>query len=354
MNTSSAQCRIRARQQAECRVRRTLVELVCTVSVLRTGLTRVLPLAGAAGWWVTPAAMLPGVGLFLGVRLLLRRTGAATLPELVRQRLGRPGLWGLCAALTVLLLLDAAATLTVLTAFFSGGVGTRGTPLTLALLTGAALLPCLHRDGLPRAVHLLRWGLLTAALIAGAVLLPSCRVDHLYPLSGAGLPSVWSAMRVGAGCGWPLVLLLTVPADGERGPSVSLARVSLAVLLPLLLLCLMIPQEAISSHGELAAALLLPGRYAPAGVQMLLHCLLLISFFLSIGGALHTASELAGAPLSRPLRWLPHAALVFLVLTQLLRRETLLSALEALSLRALLLLAALVLLMLIPARRRRT
>ena len=352
MNTSSARRRILARQQAECRVRRTLVELLCAVSVLRTGLTQVLPLAGTAAWWVTLAAMLPGTALLLAARLMMHRTGAGTLPELVRRRLGRPGLWGLCAVLTVLLLADAVATLTALTAFFAEGVGTRGTPLTLAILTAAALLPCLHREGLPRAVHLLRWVLLAAAVTAGALLLPACRADHLYPMSGAGMPAVWAALRSASGAGWPLLLLLTLPAEGSRPVSASLARVTLAVLLPLLIICLTIPQEVLASRAGLAETLLLPGRYAPAGLQMLLHCLLLICLFLAIGGALHLAGEVACAPLSRPVRWLPHAALTLLTLTQLLRRETLRQALAALSFRALLLLAAVVLLF-IPARRRR-
>ena len=124
------------------------------------------------------------------------------------------------------------------------------------------------------------------------------------------------------------------------------------VLLPLLLLGLTIPQEVLASRAGLAETLLLPGRYAPAGLQMLLHCLLLICLFLAIGGALHLAGEVACAPLSRPVRWLPHAALTLLTLTQLLRRETLRQALAALSFGALLLLAAVVLLF-IPARRRR-
>lgn len=353
MNTSSAHCSAEGRRKAEGRARFALLELLCTVSVLRTALTRVLPLAGSATWWVTLAALLPGAGLFLLVQGFMRRTGASTLTELVRRRLGRPGLWVLCSLLGLLLLLDAAATLTALTAFFLEGVGTRGTPLTLSLLTAAALLPCLHRDGLPRAVYLLRWALLAAAVIAGAVLLPQCRAERLHPLLGSGSASVRSALAAGCSLGWPLLLLLTIPAEGQRTPTTSLARVILGTLAPLLLACLLLPHEVLRTQSGLSSVLLLPGRYAPSGVRLLLHCLLLLACFFSVGGALHTGAELAGAPLSRPLRWLPHAALALLPLTQLLRRDVLFSALEEVNTWALLPAGAFVLLLIIPARRRR-
>ncbi|MBR3765525.1 MAG: hypothetical protein IKK57_13370 [Clostridia bacterium] len=351
MNKSPAACRIQARQLAEGRARLCLAEVVCTVSILRTGMTCVLPLAGSAAWWVTLAALLPGAGAFLLACWLMRREGAATLTELVRRRLGRAGVWALCGLLAALLAVDAVATLTALTDFFSRGVGTKGTPLTLSLLTGAALLPCLHRDGLPRAAFLLRWPLLTAALLAGAFLLTQARADHLFPLIGSGLPSVWSALTAGGSMGWPLLLLTLSPQPAAVRHG-ALARVALGSLTPLLLICLTIPQEILPTHADVAAALLLPGRYASPGVQMLLHCLLLAALFLALGGALHSLAELVRAPLSRPLTWLPHAALLLLILTQLLPRTPLRGAMAATTAWALLP-VLLLLLLTVPRRRHR-
>lgn len=310
--------RLAERRRGEMRTERSLVQLLCAVSALRTALTRVLPLGGGATWWVLLLCLLPGVTVLLLGRMACRMTGTRTLTEMTRSVLGQRGAWVTAVVLAALLLLDAAASMTALITLFTEGVGTKGTQLTLALFTGGALLGCLHRKGLPRGVYLLRWPLLAGAAVVLAAQLTHLRVDHLFPMQGGGMRDVAAALRAGSSLAWPAVLLLCLPGENRQ----PLALEALPALLPpaavVLALCLAVPHEQLVMHGTLAECLLLPGRYAHEAVRLLSHCLLLLSFFLAIGGAALWSTELLCAPLDRSPQWLPYVVLALLTATQAL------------------------------------
>ena len=304
-----------ARADGENQVRVTMLRLLCAVSIWRTAMTRVLPLSGGAAWWVTLVCLLPGFAVAGLLRLVMRLTHTDTLADAVRACLGTPGARVLSAVLAALLSLEGLCGMTTLITLFTQGVGTRGTPFTLALLTGGALLFSLHRDGLPRAAHLLRWGMLAAAAVTAACLLLHARVDGLFPLHGDGDASVLSALKAGIGLAWPVTLLLTVPpcAGGRLRRAVTPAFAPAAALL---IVALTIPQELLPRQAGLAAHLLLPARYAPNALRVLYLCLMMLTIFLSIGAAALLATEQLCTPLKRRPSWLPHGLLACLILAQ--------------------------------------
>lgn len=315
---NNASERLAARQLGELRAKRTFLQLIAAVSIVRTALTRVLPLAGCGAWWTTLGCMLPGLGVVLLLGAAMRLTRSQTLQELARCCLGRVGGWIVSGLLAALLLLDGAASFTALITLFTEGVGTRGTQLTLALLTGGALLCCLHREGLPRAAYLLRYVLLGAALIAAASGLTAIRVDGLFPMQGSGATSIAVALRSGAGMSWPLVLLLTIPPEDGRPRIADACPVLLMPVLVLLALCLTVPHEVLMRHAGLADCLLLPARYAATAVRVLAQCLMMLSLFLTVAGSAQLATDFLLAPLGHTPAWLPYAVLILLTGTQAL------------------------------------
>ncbi|MBE5797225.1 MAG: hypothetical protein E7327_07600 [Clostridiales bacterium] len=308
--------RLRARQEGERRARTCLVQLICIVSILRTALTRLLPLAGNGAWWLTLGCMLPGAAVFAALRLSMRLTKTATIADLVRACLGRSGGWLACAVLAALTFLDGAASITALITLFTEGVGTRGTQLTLALLTGAVLLACLHREGLPRGVFLLRRTMLAAALVTAGFGLPAVRTDSLFPLLAEGEASLSAAFRAGWSITWPLTLLLTIPQEDGKRQVAAVCPVALTVAAVLLFIALTNPHELLARRASLADSLLLPTRYATPALQMLAQCLMMLAFFFAIGGAALLSSELICAPMGHAPDWLPWAGVILLVAGQ--------------------------------------
>ena len=308
--------RLASRMAGENRARLTLLQLLCAVSGWRTAMTRVLPLCGASAWWVTLVCLLPGFAVAALMRFVMYRTHTETLTEAVRACLGKVGAWVLSAVLAVLLLAEGLAGLTAMITLFTQGVGTRGTPLTLALLTGGALLLTLHREGLPRAVHFLRWGMVAASVLIAVCRVPGVHVDHLFPLHGAGDASVLAALKAGIGLAWPVSLLLTLqPIQAGRLRSAVLPV--FAAVAGLLLLTMTIPQELLSRQTSLAELLLLPTKYAANALRVLYLCLLMLTIFLSIGASVQLTTAHLSAPLKRSPSWLPHALLVGLIIAQM-------------------------------------
>ncbi|MBQ2953183.1 MAG: hypothetical protein IJE07_06460 [Clostridia bacterium] len=314
---------------AENRARVCLVQLLYGASLLLTGLTRLLPLAGCAAWWTLLLMLLPGLAAYGLARLAMRLLGASTLPEMARSLLGRVGGVALTGLLGALLLLEAARSVDALVTLFTDGVGSRGTPLTLALVTCGALGLCLWRGGLARGVQLLRWPMLAGCAVAAAALMPLWRADHLFPLQGGGMPGVMAALRAGAPLTWPLLTLLTIPADPARG------RLHLRWVPPLvgaagalLILCLTVPQEILTTPATLAQQLTLPWRYAPPAARLLMLCLLLTALFLAIAAAVELATAQLCAPWGRRPAWLPGALLLALALTQAVEVRAVLTLLQ--------------------------
>lgn len=318
INVHSPQERLQARMAGESKARTAFVQLLCIASILRTALTRLLPLAGGGAWWMLLVCLLPGLAIVALLLLLMRLTHAPTLQECVRACLGRPGSWLLALLLGVPLLLDGASSITALITMFTEGVGTHGTQVTLALLTGGVLLASLHREGLPRAVYLLRYVLLGAAALTAVSGLRFVRADHLFPMMGEGAPALKAAFYAGFSLAWPLVLLLTLAKPPRRSRFADACPAILAALGVMLFLCLSTPGELLIRYQTLADCILLPARYADPAVRTLYQCLLMLVLFLAIGGAVQLAVEFFCAPLGEPPKWLPYGTLILLTASQAL------------------------------------
>lgn len=310
--------RIAVRLLGERRARRTLVQVIAIASIWRTAMTDLLPMAGCGLWWTALTCLLPGLAVTALLSLAMRLNCSATLPELARSCLGPIGGWLVSLLLAGALAVEAVSAMSALIAVFTRGVGTRGTQITLALLTGGALLPSLHREGLARAAYLLRWVLLGGAVLAAATGLGAVRLDNLYPLLGNGGASVKSALCISWSLGWPFVLLLTIPQEEKRPRLCDAAPVVLLVTAALAFLCLTIPHEVLLAGGSMAQRLLLMARYAPSAVQVLLLSVIMLAFFLAIAGAVQGAAVSLLMPARNPPGWLPHAVLIAVIALQCL------------------------------------
>lgn len=307
-----------ARRAGERRAQMTLLRLMCAVSVWRTLMTRVLPLTGCASWWTGLVCLLPGLIVAAIYRWGMALTHADTLSEAVRAALGRGGVMLLSVVLCVLLILDGVASITALVTIFTEGVGTRGTQWTLAILTGVVLLFSLHREGLARGAHLLRWMILAGGILLAGMLLADSRVDHLFPLFGDGRSSVLAAVRAGFSLAWPVTLLLSVEATPGQGRLRGAVLPAFGAVGALWLLLLTVPHELLARHRGLAMQLLLPTHYASNALRVIALSLLMLSFFLAIGGCAQTAVRQLCLPMKYPPAWLPYALLAALFLTQIM------------------------------------
>lgn len=307
---------IQARQAGERSARLELLRLLCAVSVWRTAMTRLLPLGGVSTWWVMLLCLLPGLSVAGMLRLIMACTRSSTLTEAIRACLGQGGAILLSVALSLPLLLDGLTSITALITLFTEGVGTRGTQLTLAALTGAALLLSLHREGLARAAWFLRWGMATAALILAALLLTDAHTDHLFPLRGEGNASVFAAIRAGFSLAWPVALLLTVEPIAGKGRLYGACTPLFSSTAAVLVTTLVIPHELLTRLTGLAGALLLPIQYASNAMRVLTLSLLMLTFFLAIGASAQAgASTLMSCAKEAP-GWLPGALVAGMFLTQ--------------------------------------
>ena len=128
------------RQAAQERAWRSLWRAAACASILRTAVTRLLPLCGAAAWWMAAACLVPGLLCYGLCCLAMRWTRTSTLPECARALLGRAGEAALCLMCSLAAAADGAASMTALVTLFTQGIGARGTQLTMAVLTGLLLL----------------------------------------------------------------------------------------------------------------------------------------------------------------------------------------------------------------------
>ncbi len=307
---------IQSRQAGEYRARGTLLRLWCAASIWRTLMTRVLPLCGTASWWTGLICLLPGFLAAALWRLILHVTGTSTLAEALRACWGGVGAVFGAVFLAVPLLLDGTASVTALITLFTQGVGTRGTQLTLALLTGGALLLSLHREGLARGAYFLRWGMAAAAGVMAAFALAGAEADHLFPLYGDGASSVATALQAGGSLAWPVVVLLTLRPSAGQGRRRSGILPAFAAVGAVVLLCLAVPHELLIRQEGLASLLLLPVRYVPNAVRVLGLCLMMLTFFLAIGAAAQQATDHLCMPWKHTPAWLPYGVLAALFFTQ--------------------------------------
>ena len=320
----------KARKTGEQRAQLAMVKWLCAVSVWRTVMTRLLPVFGHSAWWVALLCALPGIAVAVMLRWMMHLTASATLVEGIRACLGRGGAAICSGGLAVMLLQEGLTSLTALVTLFTEGVGTRGTQFTLALLTGAVLMGCLHREGLPRAVLLLRWGMLAAAAVLVFFMLGDVQLDHLFPLQAG---NCLNAPMIGRyiGLSWPLILLLTLaPQDSSGRLRQGIIPVFAAIGFVLLTL-LTLPKTWLQEQQSMSDWLLLPVWFMPNVVRVLGLCLLMLALFGSIGFTVQLAvQQLEGCAVHLP-RWLPYGLLAAMIATQATNTKrlwTLLSQLE--------------------------
>lgn len=307
---------IRARKDGERRAQMTLIRLLCAVSIWRTIMTRVMPLCGASAWWTALICLLPGFAAALLLRGTMALTHAETLTEAIRACLGKGGALVISLLLTALLLVDGIASITALITLFTEGLNTRGTQMTLAILTGVVLLFSLHREGLARASLFLRWGMIAAAVLVAAFLLTDAKLDNLFPLYGDGTASVLAALKAGVSLGWPLALLLTVQPFSGTGRLRSGLLPAFCAVAAVFLLTLLVPHELLVRQNGLASMLLLPTRYAPNALRVVAMSLLMLAFFLSIGTSAQLATDHLCMSWKSVPAWLPYVLLAGMFITQ--------------------------------------
>ena len=101
--------RLAQRRTAQLCAWRSLWRVAACASILRTAVTRLLPLCGAAAWWMTAACLAPGLVCYGLCCLALRLTRTQSLPECARQLLGRAGETALSLLCGVAVAVDGGA-----------------------------------------------------------------------------------------------------------------------------------------------------------------------------------------------------------------------------------------------------
>lgn len=293
------------RHLGECKAKRCQWQLLAFMNIFLTAVTRVLPLAGSAGWWITAACVLTAWGLYaLGYWGLCRRK-ISSLP---------PGC-AVCLLAFAASLTDGVRYLTALVTLFTEGVGTSGTQFTLALTTVALLMLALKKEALARGIFFLRYGLAALLMAVLAWFVTQGRVNHLFPLMGNGLPDVLAAFRAGLGMGWPFLLgLMDEPA--EEHPMLAPLPPALLGCSSVLCICLAIPHEVLMQHTSLGEALVQTVAYLPSPVRLLAICLWMSGSFLALGSVCCLGSDLLLSPWSRRCAWLPFGLAGITVVTQ--------------------------------------
>lgn len=305
--------RAEMRRMGEMRCLRSQWRLLTCVSILRTAVTRVLPLCGAAGWWVVLLCLAPQVGLYALGRWGLKRSGKACLQG---SRLA-------CLAAGACLLVESISCMTALVTLFTEGVGTPGTAFTLALVAAGMALFAMNREGLARGVYLVRWLLLAAVALVLAGYAAKARVDHLFPLLGGGWTDVRRALAAGAGMGWPMLLgLMEMPI---RRTDV-LPPVALGLAGPVCL-CLCIPHEVIITHQTLGDTLVQTVAHLSPFGRLVGICLWMSGLFLSIASGCSLGAAHCLAPWGRELPWLAGVLALGMAAVQLVDTRTLWQAL---------------------------
>lgn len=281
------------RRMSELRCLRSQWRLVACVCILRTAVTRVLPLCGAAGWWVLLLCLMPAAALYALGRWGLKHNGKLCLH-------GSPLASGGAAAC---LLVEGISSMTALVTLFTEGVGTPGTAFTLALVAAGMALFALNREGLARGVYLVRWLLLAALVVVLAGYAARARVDHLFPLLGGGQADIRSGFMAGVGMGWPFLLGLMEPPVPRNRAGNTLPPMLLGCLAALCL-CLCIPHEVLTMRQTLGDALVQTVAHLSPFARLVGICLWMSGLFLSVASVCSLGADRLLAPWGRKLPWL--------------------------------------------------
>lgn len=296
--------RLAMRLKGERRVARSQWRLATCAVILRTAVTRILPQAGAAGWWMTLVCLLPGLALYGLCCAGMRISKTDTLPACAEKALGSAGVWLLHLLTAAALAAEGAACMTALATLFTEGIGTRGTQLTLGLSAAGLLLFALHSEGLPRGIFFLRIPVAAMAAAALGGLLALAKTDHLFPVLGDGVTGLQSAFLSGVGMGWIFILpLMQPPADKKRTaepwPPVVLCMGVIACL------NLALPQELLSANVSLGDSLTGSVAHLAPFPRLMGICLWLALLFLSMASMASLAGRYILVPAGRTCSWLP-------------------------------------------------
>lgn len=295
------------RRRGEERCCRSQWRLIFCVNTLRTAVTRVIPLCGAAGWWVVLLCLLPSLGLYALGRWGLKRRGSTCLH----------GKAAVCGVAFACLAVDGVSSMTTLGALFTEGAGTPGTQFTLALVAAGMMLFALDREGLARGIYMVRRLMLGALALVLVSYGTRARVDHLFPVLGGGWADVRSGLMAGAGMGWPLLLALMEPPVSRRGAGDVLPP-ALVCVVAALCLCLCIPHEVLVTRQSLGDTLVQTVAHLSPFVRLVAICLWMSGLFLSMTSVCSLGGELLLAPWGLRLPWIAGAVALLLAGTQLL------------------------------------
>ena len=317
------------RQAAQERAWRSLWRAAACASILRTAVTRLLPQCGAAAWWMAAACLVPGLVCYGLCCLAMRWTRTSTLPECARALLGRAGEAALCLMCSLAAAADGAASMTALVTLFTQGIGARGTQLTMAVLTGLLLLPCLQRDGLTYGVRFLSRLMLALLALAAVSLLQLARADGLFPWQGNG--GLHAGAWQGVGMGWVFLLPLMRPTVSRRARVTDPVAPVLLCVGMVLLLNLALPHELWTAHTALADSMLLTVRFLSPMVDLTTVCLWMLGLFLQVAFAAWQGADFLLQPWGREMKYLPHVLAALMVSSQAWRVEGVWQALGALA-----------------------
>ena len=306
--------RLAQRQAAQLCAWRSLWRMAACASILRTAVTRLLPLCGAAAWWMTAACLAPGLVCYGLCCMALRLTRTQSLPECARLLLGRTGETALSLLCGAVVAVDGVSSMTALVTLFTQGIGARGTQLTMAVLTGLLLLPCLQRDGLTSGVRFLSRLMLALLGMAAVNLLLMARPDGVFPWQGSG--ALAAAARQEAGMGWVFLLPLMRPAPSVRARLTDPVAPLLMCVGCILLLNLALPHELLTSHAGLADSMLLTVSFLAPMLDLTTVCLWMLGLFLHAAFAARQGADCLLQPWGREAAFLPYALTALLVLSQ--------------------------------------
>ena len=224
---------------------------------------------------------------------------------------------------------DGAASMTALVTLFTQGIGARGTQLTMAVLTGLLLLPCLQRDGLTYGVRFLSRLMLALLALAAVSLLQLARADGLFPWQGNG--GLHAGAWQGVGMGWVFLLPLMRPTVSRRARVTDPVAPVLLCVGMVLLLNLALPHELWTAHTALADSMLLTVRFLSPMADLTTVCLWMLGLFLQVAFAARQGADYLLKPWGREMKYLPHVLAALMVSSQAWRVERVWQALGALA-----------------------
>lgn len=310
------QTSIRTREESVCY--QGMLRLIATFSLMRTSITEVLPTVGSASWWITPLLIVPGLIVYLTSRSSMRKAKTSSCHDWMLKSMGQAGGCITAAAFTLLVLSDSVLSLNVLTSFFSNIIGVAGTPFEIALVTCIAVMLCLDRKGLPRAISLLRWGMCCAGIVIIINEFDLLSVGSLYPIMGDGALQPNQILLLSGKMSWPiLVMLLDEQTEVPKKKVVYDLSMLLVCGCWVLLMNLIVPHEIWMSSNAFADTLMHLRVWFHQGIRTIASTLVIQAWFLLFASEICVCVAQASSLFRQEIRWLPYVIVICCAFTQL-------------------------------------